>query len=188
MKADQIRELGYSYLEGELPDETMKEIERLLETSPEARAQLAELEAFNAILPHWQVPAPSEEFADGVIERIRSESAGPLASPGKGTAAPASSRRTWRVPAHVALAATLLLAVSIGFNVISYVYNTDLQRTNDSLQSENDSLAAGSGSADTRTMVYPVAFEPVPAAFHYFADPRDTADDSMDPEIPEIVP
>ena len=200
-----FRELATFYLEGELTEEQRLEFERTLAGSASARAHLAELQALDNVLSQWQAPEPSADFADRVRARIvaaeRSSAASASSSPAEpnmGTDRRGTTSRVWRIPAHVAVAATALLAVSIGFNVLSFVYNEDMRRSageSNRLASDDassSSMMGGTSASPTSVpaVVFPVAYEqqPLPTAYHFFADPRDTVEEPSDEDLHEIVP
>ena len=58
MKSKISQEKLIDYFYGELPDDERKEIEKMLESNPESRKALEELEMTSKVMQKWDVPEP----------------------------------------------------------------------------------------------------------------------------------
>ncbi len=179
MNSRMVRKLGHEYVEGTLPREQMLAIRRHLETSPRDRAYIEELESLQSILGEWEAPAPSEDFAKGVLDRIRANSLDVPLGPDP-TAPVERSTRVWTMPRYVAAAAILLLVSSLAFNVAHLVDRSKI----------SEPSRFGDGLAGTDTVRYPsatpwtpVSFDEPPvvsSAFYYYLDPTDVRVEDTD--------
>src|SRR5262245_14763670 len=101
-------ELLSAYLDRELSPDERAAMDRLLEKSPEARERLRELEITSRLvrrLPHQGV---EPDLADGVLDRLRSES---LLRPAPVEPVRRSPHVSWRISAPLAAAASIFAAV-----------------------------------------------------------------------------
>jgi len=184
-----LDDVEHHYLEGTLSASERRDFEARMRRSPELRTRIGEMTALRSLLAGWDVPDPSDGFADGVLDRIRREADAPdrvgaRSVVGRGdralpTAAAASATatatvRTWHVPRLVGLAACALLVVSLGFNALWILYRDAL-------------LSTTEGLAETRaTPIRPIDIaheRPAPSAFYYYLDPREDGEPDPGDEI-----
>lgn len=103
-------ELLSAYLDRELSPDERATVDRLLEKSVEARERLHDLEVTSRFMRAQPQLQLGVDFADGVIDRLRSES---LIRPAPAEPKPILRRNVWWVGAPLAAAATLLVAVGV---------------------------------------------------------------------------
>jgi hypothetical protein len=101
-------ELLSAYLDRELSPDERAAMDRMLERSPAARARLEELQSTSRFLRGLQTHTPGPDFADSVVERLRSES---LLRPAPVEPVRPPRRLSWRVSGSLAAAAAILIAV-----------------------------------------------------------------------------
>jgi len=124
MNHDEFRQVVHDYLEGTLPPARREQIERHLEVSSAAREYIGEIEALDRLLPSFVTPPPSPDFPRRVIRRIREAAEAR-------TAPPHGRSRVFRIPLPVAVAAAVLLTVSLGFNALWLVYSQRVEELRD---------------------------------------------------------